>query len=199
MERLEIEGHFWLPDRPDDRVAGTLTFDPADGSELALIGALDSQLPLSRILGLASDGIYTLDDCFLVNESSSAITKQRFRVNRVLGGVGYDKDESLVFDRFTVSVANLVEWVQPPAMPEDIKWGAGPDGREHRYTIMLDPFDAQHVSPPNGTLALRQWRGFDGDGLNERALRQRLFFEMTFEKHSRLRTPSTWRATCRTW
>jgi hypothetical protein len=65
VERLEIEGHFWLSERPSDRVAGTLTFDPVDGGELALIGALDTQGAVSRILGLASDGMYTLDDCFV--------------------------------------------------------------------------------------------------------------------------------------
>lgn len=182
MERLEIEGYFWLPGRPEDRAAGTLTFHPADGSELALIGALDTRLSVSRIVGEASDGLYTLEDCFLLRETNSVITKQRFRVNRVLGGVGYGEDEPLVFDRFTVGLTNLLEWIEPPEMPEDIRWGVGPDGREQRYTISLDPFETRQLSVSAGTLALRQWRGVDGDGLNERRLRQSCFFEMTLNQ-----------------
>jgi hypothetical protein len=60
VERLEIEEHLWLPDHPDNRVAATLTFEPADGSELALIGALDAQLqlPVSPILGPSN-----VDEC----------------------------------------------------------------------------------------------------------------------------------------
>jgi len=47
---------------------------------------------------------------------------------------------------------------------------------------MLDPFEAQRVSLPSGALTLSQSRGYDGDGLNERTLRQSLYFEMSFDK-----------------
>ena len=38
MERLDVDGLFWLVDKPDDKVAGRLRFDPVQGAKLGLIG-----------------------------------------------------------------------------------------------------------------------------------------------------------------
>ena len=37
MEELDIDGLFWLADKPDDRVAGRLTFAAANGAKLNLM------------------------------------------------------------------------------------------------------------------------------------------------------------------
>jgi hypothetical protein len=67
-------------------------------------------------------------------------------------------------------------------MRSDIDWREGPDGREHLFAIMLDRFGTRRASLPNGSLALYQSRGYDGDGLNEQRLRQSLSFELTFNE-----------------
>lgn len=40
MEGFEYRGYGWLPDTPDNRVPGTLVFDPEEGATLDLLGSL---------------------------------------------------------------------------------------------------------------------------------------------------------------
>ena len=45
MERLDVNGLFWLVDKPDDKVAGRLRFDPTEGARLDLIGKFKDFVP----------------------------------------------------------------------------------------------------------------------------------------------------------
>ena len=36
MERLDVDGLFWLVGKPEDKVAGRLKFDPLEGARLGL-------------------------------------------------------------------------------------------------------------------------------------------------------------------
>ena len=182
MEQLLIEGHFWLPGQPDNRVAGRLAFDPVEGSDLSLIGALDETHNVSRIVGMASDGAYTLDDCFLKRSNISFIEKQIFHVGRIYGGVEYEQNENPIFDEFRIGMETLIEWVQPPHIEEDIHIGLDANGREHPYKITTEPFDTKTIAMPDGNLALQHIRGFDGDGLNRRRLTQALSLNLTLTK-----------------
>ena len=59
-------GYFWLPDRPDQRVPGRLTFSSTDGGSLSLIGELAGRrTELTRVLGEAEGVGYTLEDCLM--------------------------------------------------------------------------------------------------------------------------------------
>lgn len=54
MEHFTTEGQWWLPDQPDRRVAGTLTFN-ADGLELVLYDALRKfEMPKDTVVGDAA-------------------------------------------------------------------------------------------------------------------------------------------------
>lgn len=92
MEALDVEGVFWLAQRPDNQVAGRLTFDAQNGVELSLIGTfhdvdeiLSSHSGQSitltdrellgtndrsvRIIGSTTKGSVTIDDCSVVGSS----------------------------------------------------------------------------------------------------------------------------------
>jgi ApeA N-terminal domain 1 len=161
--RLEIEGHFWLPADRDNRAAGRLVFDPVDGSQLELIGALDDERGASRIIGCAADGAYTLDECFLQRERRGLITKQVFRVGRILGGFEYEKDEETVFDQFNVGLNNLIWWIRPAHMPEQTGHGEGADGARQPYSVSLEHREPQSISIVDGELSLHQFRSVTGD------------------------------------
>ncbi len=42
-EKLECKGYWWLPNNPDENVAGVLTYIPDEKILLELIGAFDSK------------------------------------------------------------------------------------------------------------------------------------------------------------
>ena len=47
-QRVEWIGEFWTPSHPQNPVAGTLIFDPANGARLTLVGSLSSSPSESR-------------------------------------------------------------------------------------------------------------------------------------------------------
>lgn len=62
IEELKYAGVWWLPDKPEDRVSGTLRFTSDEGAILDLIGSfkdikdIDKVQRAEFILGLSSDG-----------------------------------------------------------------------------------------------------------------------------------------------
>lgn len=66
-------GVFWLPERPDDHVAGVLTFNPETGASLDLIGVFGEPFSSSdlvsyeRVHGVAGKKLFTLDACLESN------------------------------------------------------------------------------------------------------------------------------------
>ena len=76
---FEYSGLWWLPQRPDHRVAGTIRYSIDTGAILQLIGRLweespnSSDAPIPIILGLTSNGrVLTLLRSLLLRESFSA-------------------------------------------------------------------------------------------------------------------------------
>ncbi len=93
---LEARGHWWLPGREDQNVAGILTFNRERGGELGLLGSLRSLFEegereerdgvtrismtmasmqksgvYPRIHGLAGNKGYTLEDCFRTQSTNT--------------------------------------------------------------------------------------------------------------------------------
>ena len=65
MEPLDVDGLFWLVDKPDDKVAGRLRFDPTEGARLGLIGKFKDFVPTGdnppvRINAIAGGRFFTL-------------------------------------------------------------------------------------------------------------------------------------------
>ena len=81
-EPHEWTGHWWLPDKPDDKVPGVLTFDPKKGLMLRLIGGWEY-----RVFEEPAPGVTTLADEFqrwpmvhgLVDEKYMTLLDVNFR------------------------------------------------------------------------------------------------------------------------
>lgn len=114
-------GYFWLPDKQDKKIPGTITISDGGEVELEVVGLFDESIEalngkddLSRIVGhVEKDGLVTLENCFYKkkNISFGGIAKSLVHVNRVLSGVAYEKDEQVTFNTVSFSVEGLNEWV----------------------------------------------------------------------------------------
>ncbi len=120
-EEYKKAGYFWLPDENNKKIPGTLTISDGGEIELEVVGLFDESLKalngeddLSRIIGhVEKDGLVTLENCFYrkKNFAFGGIAKSQIRVNKVLSGVAYEKDEKVTFHTVSFSIEGLNEWV----------------------------------------------------------------------------------------
>ena len=120
MEELNLEGVFWLDNKPDDQVAGRLTFDSTSGARLDLIGSLHKleesfgeSVGPARVLGVAGGKELTLVDCYRTNTSMQipGIVREQYRPALVLTGYQIGESQSLVFDEIRLRLRHLDSWV----------------------------------------------------------------------------------------
>ncbi len=119
--KLDVEGHFWRPDRPDRKMAGRLRFDPTDGAILSIIepslslDSLDVRLDgdAVRLLGIAGSQVLTLEQCYLfdVSQQLTGMFQRRYKVAIILSGAHFELYEPIDFRSVTVQLGNLVQWV----------------------------------------------------------------------------------------
>ena len=131
-EEYEKTGYFWLPEKEDRKIPGTLTISDGGDIELEVVGLFDESVEtikgeddLSRIIGhVEKDGLVTLDNCFYTkkNISFGAISKSKVCVNRVLSGAAYEKNESFTFNSLSFSVDCFDEWVGVSGINVDSDW-----------------------------------------------------------------------------
>lgn len=127
MATTEVLGHWWLPETPDHKVAGTLTTDDDGTATLALHGALRRDIEgmgpgrprrFPRVLGRV--GLqrepYTLDN---VQESSwqAAIgfeiaQYQKVRATRVFIGDHFSVDDPYEFTAATLKISGLADFAR---------------------------------------------------------------------------------------
>ncbi len=80
MERFDIDGLFWLVDKPEDKVAGRLRFDPVAGARLGLIGKFNDFIPSGsnppvRMNAIAGGRFFTLEDCHFERVTRSMLVE----------------------------------------------------------------------------------------------------------------------------
>jgi len=119
MEGFEYSGIWWLPEDPEKRAAGTLKFDPKEGSRLDLIGTFKELKDLNVfrepkiILGLTSNGKYiTLYKCIETkfNINFPGFSNSSFLIGMVIVGCHFAKEEDILFNSLSISYSNLDEW-----------------------------------------------------------------------------------------
>lgn len=160
------DGMWWLPETPDERVAGTLTLQEDGRLRLALIGALDSGLSAgeapvtkdgtttvsftersmeragvySRVLGLVGQKAYTLEDCFQARRSGAlfgGLQSQRLVVGQVFEGVHFEPGEALEFSKAYAWMDYLAYWVMESGLEESIEFTKDDDGLDQHSATTL--------------------------------------------------------------
>ena len=128
IENFEYNGEWFLPNKIDKKVSGTLKYSSEYGATLELHQWLklddDSKCsPTERknhniILGIANNGsLITLYKCHITNHSTSLIMYNlyghmtTYGVQYILEGIHIDVAEDLKFTKLISNINNLEEWV----------------------------------------------------------------------------------------
>jgi len=119
IEEFEYKGIWWLPDKPEERVSGTLRFTPDEGAILDLIGSFKDIKNMNKILkpeiilGVSSNGKnITLYKCFETKSSFSipGFQTSSLYANLVFIGAHFQKSEDIKFKSISVHYLHLDEW-----------------------------------------------------------------------------------------
>ena len=126
MESFEQVGQFWLPEEPDNKLPGTLSFDPAKGGELELMGSLSAKHSISKTNATRFEIIHgnvtgdyhrvTLFNSYV--QSSSGDLHKDYRetklpVERIYlsQGLWFREDEDVAFESLTAEYNHLSDWL----------------------------------------------------------------------------------------
>jgi len=146
MEKSEYQGYWWLPDKPEKGVPGTLKFDPDEGANLNLLGSFQEatdlwrMLDLELILGRSAKGDpITLQDCGETKSNrkiGEGFTTSSFHARTVFVGEHFQSPDDVGFERLIVEYLHLDAW-------------AGVSGFELRIPddYKTHPMMVQHTRP----------------------------------------------------
>lgn len=112
-----IEGIWWIPDKPEEKIAGILTIDQEKHAVLSLLGmfgglaSLTGNFKADIIHGIGDKHIVTLCNAFTKKQGFNVpgINKQELYVNQILLGEHLNT-ETLLFDNVDISLDYLPEF-----------------------------------------------------------------------------------------
>lgn len=123
MTPLSLQGLWWLPETPDDRETGTLTFDQIAGAKLNVIGRLAPYETDPMGVGGERDVIHgftttgqpvTLLKTFIVKSQFGfpGIATETWHVRTVAVGAHFSSAEEGVFSRAWVRFDGIARWLE---------------------------------------------------------------------------------------
>jgi hypothetical protein len=117
-EKIELKGLWFLPESPENKIEGTLVFDPENNSILELTGTFnDSSIKVEDheiILGFTTKGKeITLFNCLSAGGSMSfpGIHVTRYDVQFIFEGKYFTVPDELKFKKLRANIVKLEEWV----------------------------------------------------------------------------------------
>lgn len=124
VETFKVKGQWWLPENPDVKLPGTLSYNPDDGAVLELIGAFDLAKDLTGknpeydiINGIAGSEI-TLYKCYNRNSNLQipGILSSVYYANYVFKGHIFAKESEIKFKFSRFSYNYLEAWANRSGM-----------------------------------------------------------------------------------
>jgi hypothetical protein len=120
-DEFSHEGFWWLPDNPDERIAGTLTFSQVDGAQLKLLGMFGGfrafgqrQTDYVTLHGITKNGkSVTLLDAFSSNRQMNApgIMNEQYKGHTLCIGHHFSSEDDATFDKSFFRFERLEEWL----------------------------------------------------------------------------------------
>jgi hypothetical protein len=119
VEGFEYRGQWWLPNKPEKAVSGTLRYTHSDGAVLELIGSFEDNGEMHRmpspvvILGTSSTGKdISLHGCFLIQARMSypGFSTSSYFAKMVFVGVHFPKTEDIRFRSMDIRFSHFDEW-----------------------------------------------------------------------------------------
>lgn len=119
---FELRGVWWLPDNPDLKITGILSFESKNKIRLELIGSFKSLPDFAKteieekeiILGVTNDGRFcTLVTCYEAGTTMNmpGINCQRFEADYLLEGEHWDTKDEIEFEKVSIGFDYLEEWL----------------------------------------------------------------------------------------
>ncbi|MFC1997578.1 HEPN domain-containing protein [Chloroflexota bacterium] len=116
---FEMKGIWWLPDNPEKKLTGTLSFSQDDGLHLEIIGVFGEKFIIENehnpiIYGVSQPGKpVTLYKCFITHKTSpiTGLGKSVYRVHFAFEGVHFEREEDIKFHQLCGSYTDLDAWV----------------------------------------------------------------------------------------
>ena len=189
MEPLDVDGLFWLVDKPDDKVAGRLRFHPMEGARLDLIGKFKDFVPSGhnppvRMNAIAGGRFLTLEDCHFervrveyAGGGQSGLTRHEYQSDLLFAGLHRDNPEPLQFRNVLLHLRYLEQWVN--------ELSTLPTGYEEksqdlpRIVATFDALERKAVVPAGfGELGVTYGRATSGDKFLQTMVRQNFFFDL---------------------
>lgn len=130
-DKIEYKGYWFLPGKPDDKVAGVLTYIPKEKIELELIGGFSNSLEeiisdfkeTEIIHGFTSDAKkITLVICFpsISKNSSSSFPITKYDCEYLIVDKHLNRFDDLSFNKATILFPQLTYWCYPDAINQEI-------------------------------------------------------------------------------
>jgi hypothetical protein len=198
METIDDGGEWWLPETPERRIAGWLTFTVDEGARLRLTGSFsdfvaegvrreDGSIAMTedsleragtypRILGQIGNKAFTLDGCFRMRLNRNlfgGLASETIHADRIYRGVWYERGEEACGDGIRIALAHLVYWIRPSTMGEEWRWRE-PGKKLEDPLVALSARNAPSIVLERqvGTIKLSQHLGLSGDRVAHRAIVQ---------------------------
>src|SRR5260370_931555 len=122
MQEFRCNGLWWLPDKPSERIAGSLQFSDQGAAELSLFGVLgeppellaEKRVPV--IQGLVWDlrlgEAVTLTDCWAkgLRFGSVGVAREQYHVGRLFIGSHLYREQEFLFSALRLSLSGLPSW-----------------------------------------------------------------------------------------
>lgn len=200
MEKLDVDGQWWLPGNEKNPVAGHLSISPEGRVELTLIGALDSYLSAGdsstedgvttthitedsmdrsgvyqRVLGVADNRAFTLEDNLQVHRQMIGLESQRIQASQAFRNVHFEGGEPLQFKKVMTDMDWLAFWVGQSGINETHEFVKDDDGSDQHksITVTVSRVPPQSCPGPKGSVVtLAHGYGIDGNRVTERRLTQ---------------------------
>ena len=209
MEELDLEGMFWLSDNPSKKIAGRLTFNDTDGSELRLIGSFHDpdqvltshsgpvvsvpigklygpDVDLPRIFGETTHGFVTLDNCWrkLGSFGLPGIrrpAREHYGVRAVFLGLHFDEDSPLAFSGVSTRIHDLEHWTRLSLVRINLDYSEELNGLKEVRIVAGQPKKLAAESTL-GKVYLSLGYSLKGDHIVESAITQRQTIQLRFSE-----------------
>jgi len=122
IENIEYKGVWWLPEKPDNKIPGTLTYASRERIKLELQGSLSDKFDFmtafqaSVILGVSNSGEeITLVDCHAISGQVSFLgnspSSSTLVAISLLIGAHFETEDDIRLETLLIHYFNLDEWV----------------------------------------------------------------------------------------
>lgn len=112
-EKFLLKGKFYLPTDRDNKIFGTISYSPEDGSYLDLLGSFNKENDEEEIIwGELENGKgITMFNSFIVKKKFNSTEQDKYYCNFLFLDIFFDSKKDIMFNKISVRYSHLDEWL----------------------------------------------------------------------------------------